>query len=267
MAPVIPIGLGCMRLSTLPERDDDAAIATLHAALDAGVALLDTANVYCLDDGDIGHNERLVATALARWGGDRTAITIATKGGLTRPGGAWVPDGRAKALRAACEASCSALGVARIDLYQLHAPDPRVPFLTSVRALAKLQRDGLIREIGLCNVGLAQVQAARELAQIASVQVELSAIADSPLRNGVAEYCREQGIRLIAHSPLGGPRKRARLAKIPALREVAEARGASSEEVALAWLRDLAPATILPIPGPTRPEKRTLRRARPGTFA
>ena len=111
MAPVIPIGLGCMRLSTLPERDDDAAIATLHAALDAGVALLDTANVYCLDDGDIGHNERLVATALARWGGDRTAITIATKGGLTRPGGAWVPDGRAKALRAACEASCSALGV------------------------------------------------------------------------------------------------------------------------------------------------------------
>lgn len=254
MAPVIPIGLGCMRLSTLPERDDDAAIATLHAALDAGATLLDTANVYCHDDGDIGHNERLIATALARWRGDRSAITIATKGGLTRPGGAWVPDGRAKALRSACEASCSALGVEQIDLYQLHAPDPRVPFLTGVRALAKLQQDGLIREIGLCNVGLAQVQAAREVAQIASVQVELSAVADSPLRNGVAEYCREHGIRLIAHSPLGGPRKRARLAKIPALREVAEARGASSEEVALAWLRDLAPATILPIPGATRPE-------------
>jgi aryl-alcohol dehydrogenase-like predicted oxidoreductase len=113
-----------MRLSTATHRDDDHAIAVLHAALDAGVRLLDTADAYAHDDGDRGHNERLVARALASWSSDATAVQIATKGGLTRPRGAWMPDGRAKHLIAACEASLVALGRSCIDLYQLHAPDP-----------------------------------------------------------------------------------------------------------------------------------------------
>src|SRR5262245_42876059 len=132
-----------MRLSTLPDRDDERGIAVLHAALDAGATFLDTADAYGFDESDIGHNERLRARALETWSGDRSQITVATKGGLTRPGGQWVPDGRAMHLSAACEASRRALGVERIALYQLHAPDPRTPLATSVRALAGLQQAGL----------------------------------------------------------------------------------------------------------------------------
>src|SRR5688572_8414172 len=116
-----------MRLSTEPGRDDARSVATLHAALDAGVRLLDTADAYALNDPEIGHNERLIARALSTWGGDRAAVSVATKGGLTRPHGAWVPDGRARHLTAACEASLRALGQERIRLYQLHAPDPKTP--------------------------------------------------------------------------------------------------------------------------------------------
>src|SRR5688500_17036257 len=96
------LALGCMRLSTEEDRDETTAIGVLHAALDAGVTLLDTADAYCWDDSERGHNERLIARALAAWHGDRSTIVVATKGGLTRPGGRWVADGRAKHLAAAC---------------------------------------------------------------------------------------------------------------------------------------------------------------------
>ena len=103
--------MGCMRLST--ERDRNAAdgIAVLHAAFDAGITFFDTADAYCWDSSETGHNERLIATALDTWTGDRARIVIATKGGLTRPQGNWIEDGRARSLVSACEASCRALGV------------------------------------------------------------------------------------------------------------------------------------------------------------
>src|SRR5687768_8536589 len=105
--------LGCMRLSTEPDRDETHGTAVLHAALDAGVEFFDTADAYCRDETDTGHNERLIAHALATWTGDRSRVRIGTKGGLTRPGGRWVPDGRARHVRDACERSLAALGVAR----------------------------------------------------------------------------------------------------------------------------------------------------------
>src|SRR6185503_13662217 len=195
-----------MRLSTAAIRDEERAIAVIHAALDAGATLLDTADAYCHDDRDTGHNERLIARALATWNGDRARITVATKGGMRRPKGAWVPDGRAKHLREACEASLRALDVDTIDLYQLHVVDPRTPIETSVRALARLREEGKIREIGLCNVTVGDIRAAHSVAPVASVQVSLSPFDDENLRNGVAEYCRDQGIRLLAYRPLGGER-------------------------------------------------------------
>ena len=170
----MPIGIGCMRLSTERDRDEDRGIDVLHAAFDGGVTFLDTADAYCLDDSEIGHNERLIARALATWSGDRSRIVVATKGGLTRPHGQWVPDGRARHLRAACEASLRALGVERIHLYQLHAPDPRTPLATSVRALAALKDEGLVERIGLCNVNVGQIEEARRITEISAVQVELS---------------------------------------------------------------------------------------------
>src|SRR5688572_10028124 len=106
-----PLTMGAMRLSTEPGRDEARGLATLHAALDAGVTLIDTADAYALGAEDVGHNERLVARAVATWAGDRSRIHVATKGGLTRPGGRWEADGRARHLAAACAASRRALGV------------------------------------------------------------------------------------------------------------------------------------------------------------
>jgi aryl-alcohol dehydrogenase-like predicted oxidoreductase len=245
------IGLGCMRLSTAADRDEGRAVAVIHAALDAGATLLDTADSYCHDESDVGHNERLIARALASWPRDRSRLIVATKGGIRRPEGAWVNDGRAKHLREACDASRRALGVDAIDLYQLHAVDPKVPFETSVRALASLKSDGMIRNIGLCNVTVGQIEAARAITEISAVQVSLSVLDDDNLRNGVAEYCRDNGIRLIAYRPLGGERAK-KLAKDPLLVKLASKHAATPHEIALAWLTSFP--TVVPIPGPTRVE-------------
>jgi aryl-alcohol dehydrogenase-like predicted oxidoreductase/histidinol phosphatase-like enzyme len=245
--------LGCMRLSTAADRDDERSVALLHEALDAGVRFLDTADVYCRDEGEIGHNERLIARALGSWTGEGSSVTVATKGGLTRPGGGWVPDGRARHLVAACEASLRALGVERLSLYQLHAPDPGVALATSVRALARLRSEGLVSEVGLSNVTVGQIREAEKIVPIAAVQVELSPWRDDNLLNGVAEYCRDRGIRILAYRPLGGPERRPRILADPVLQRVAARHDATPFEIALAWLRDLSPL-VLPLAGATRVE-------------
>jgi len=223
-----------MRLSTRAKRDDDSAIQVIHAALDAGATLLDTADAYCHDTSDTGHNERLIAEALASWSGDRSTVTVATKGGLTRPGGKWLADGKAKHLMAACDASLTALGVDCIDLYQLHAVDPRTALATSVRALRKLVDAGKVRRVGLCNVNVGQIEEARTIVDIAAVQVELNTYNMRYVRNGVVDYCATHGIRLIAHTPLAGQRKRRKF----------------SAEHMLAYLGELR-GQVTPIPGAT----------------
>ncbi len=242
-----------MQLSTAPDRDDERSIAVLHAALDAGVRLLDTANVYCRDDSEIGHNERLIAHALETWDGDRSAVRVATKGGLTRPQGQWVPDGRARALVSACEASLRDLALDRIPLYQLHAVDPRVPLATSVRALDALKRDGRIEAIGLCNVTVGQIEEARSIADIESVQVELNLWNDGAVLGGVVDYCTRHGIQLLAYRPLGGADRQRRIEKDPLLAAIADAYGTTPFEVAVAAIADLSPV-VIPLPGSTRPE-------------
>jgi len=245
--------MGAMRLSTDPGRDEARGMATLHAALDAGVTLLDTADAYARDATEAGHNERLIARALAAWPGDRSRVRVATKGGLVRPGGRWIANGRARHLVQACAASLRALGVERIALYQLHAPDPKVPLATSVRALAALRADGLVEEIGLCNVTVAQLREALDLAPIASVQAELSPWRDASLRGGLLPLCAERGIAFLAYRPLGGAEGRARLERDRVLRAIAERHEASAADVVLEWLRSLS-TVVVPLPGPTRPE-------------
>ncbi len=242
-----------MRLSTERDRDDTRALAVLHAAFDAGVTLLDTADAYCWDADEAGHNERLIARAIATWRGDRSRIRVATKGGLTRPDGTWVSDGRAGHLRAACEASLRALGVERIALYQLHAVDQRTPLATSVRALASLQRDGLVEDIGLCNVTVGQIEDARRIVTIAAVQVKLSVWNDDNVLSGVVEYCATNSIRLLAYRPLGGVKRVGRTTKDRVLVEIAERHRATPHEIALAAL-SLFPGDIVPLPGATRVE-------------
>ena len=248
----MPAAIGCMRLSTEPDRDDVRSLAVLHAAFDAGVTLLDTADAYCWNESERGHNERLIAHALKTWRGNQS-IMVATKGGLTRPEGRWEPDGRAKHLAAACERSCRALGVSTIDLYQLHVVDPRTPLATSVRALAALKRDGLVKAIGLCNVTVGQIETARGITDIDAIQNELSVWHDGSILSGVAEYCVRNRIRFLAYRPLGGRKSQSRTQSDPALNEVASRHEATPFEIALAWLEDLADV-IVPIPGVTRVE-------------
>jgi aryl-alcohol dehydrogenase-like predicted oxidoreductase/histidinol phosphatase-like enzyme/predicted kinase len=245
--------MGCMRLSTAADRDEERAVAVIHAALDAGVRLFDTADAYARDAAEIGHNERLIARALSTWPGDRADVVVATKGGMTRPGGQWITDGRARHLAAACAASRQALGVERIQLYQLHAPDPRTPFATSVRALDDLRRDGLIEAIGLCNVTVGQIEQACAIAPIASIQIELGVWCDAGILGGVVGYCLTHEIPLLAHRPLGGERRRARTNRDRVLRDIAARHGATPAEIALAALFDLSPL-VVPLPGATRLE-------------
>ncbi len=242
-----------MRLSTDPGRDEARAIAVLHAALEAGVTFFDTSDAYCRDHTETGHNERLIASALRTWDGDRSRVIVGTKAGLTRPQGAWVPDGRARHLYAACEASCRALGVERIPLYQLHTVDPRTPLATSVRALDALRRQGLIDAVGLCNVNVAQLEEARRITEIASVQVEMSVWNDDALLGGVAEYCLRHGVEIIAARPLGGVQRRSRTERDAVLAALAVRHQATPFEIALAWLRDLS-GRIVPVPGAARVE-------------
>jgi aryl-alcohol dehydrogenase-like predicted oxidoreductase len=251
-ADVFPIGLGGMPMSLSSRPEEAQAIRTIHAAVDAGVTLIDTADAYSASDKDFGHNEELIAKALD---GRRDGIYIATKGGHTRTGDeGWEKDGRPEYLKRACEASLKRLRTDRIDLYQYHRPDPNVPYGESIGALKELQDEGKIRWIGISNADLEQIEEARSIAEIVSVQNQLSLEFTSPLTNGEVDYCTEHGIAFLPWSPLGGISKAADAAAAhDPVREVADAHDVSPQQVALAWLLSLS-ETMIPIPGASRPE-------------
>lgn len=253
-APMVGIiGYGGMHLSIVDRPPAEQAIRAIHAALDAGVTLIDTADVYCLDDSEIGHNERLIARALREWSGDRNSILVATKGGMTRPAGRWERDGRPEHLREACARSLRALGVDQIALYQLHAPDPAVPFEESVGALAALRNEGLIRWAGLSNVTVAQIESARRIVPITSVQNRLNPFFPDSRRDGVLSACAELGLGFLAYSPTGGGRLNRKLASHPVVSAIAARHGASPHAVVLAWDLAQGPAVIA-IPSSRTPE-------------
>jgi len=249
---VSAIGLGEMPMSLAGRPDEAQSVRTIHAALDAGVTLIDTADAYCIDESEVGHGERLVARALTAWPGDRDRVLVATKGGHTREGGEWYLDGRPEHLRQACEASLRALGVEAIGLYQFHRPDPKVPFAESVGAMAELKAAGKVRLVGLSNVSVDQIKQARQLVQVASVQNEFSP--RFRRSEGELAFCAAEGIAFLPWSPLGGiGRGRDLGGRHRAFGEVAEAHGVSAQQVALAWQLAKAPA-VIPIPGSSRPE-------------
>jgi aryl-alcohol dehydrogenase-like predicted oxidoreductase len=246
--PVSAVSFGAMPLSTAGRPAEARALTVLRAALDLGLTLIDTADVYCHDDRDIGHNEWLLARALRDWPGDRARIIVATKGGLTRPRGAWEHDGRPEHLRQACDRSLAALDVERIDLYQLHAPDTTVPFADTIGALADLQAQGKIRWVGLSNVSVPEIEAARRQVEIVTVQNRLSPFFREALRTGVVEHCRRLGIGFLAYSPVGGGRLNLKLPAHPVVSAIAREHGATAHQVVLAWVLAQAPNVIV-IPG------------------
>jgi len=237
-----------MALSLAERPPASQAIRVIHAALDAGVTLIDTADVYCLDDSDIGHNERLIAQALGTWSGARGRVLVATKGGLTRPAGRWEPNGHPDHLKQACDRSLEALGVERIDLYQLHRPDPAVPFADSVGALAELRERGKIRWIGLSNVSVAEIEEARRIAPVQSVQNRLNPFFREALESGVVAHCAKHGIGFLAYSPTGGGRLTKKLPFHSVVAALAKRHGATAHAVVLAWVLAQG-STVIPIPG------------------
>lgn len=245
---VSAVGFGGMPLSIQGRPDESQAVRVIHAALDAGMTLVDTADVYCLDHEDIGHNERLVAKALAAWTGDSDRIVVATKGGLERPDGRWTRNGRPEHLRAATDASLAALGVERIDLYQLHAPDPDVEFEESVGALAALRSEGKIDKVGLSNVSVEEIRSAEAIVPVASVQNRLNPFFREAVDGGVVDYCGENGIAFLAYSPVGGGRLNKKLPDHETVSSIADRYGVSPHALVLAWVLAKGPSVII-IPG------------------
>jgi aryl-alcohol dehydrogenase-like predicted oxidoreductase len=251
---VSAIGLGEMPLSIEGRPDRRQAIATIHASLDAGVTIIDTADAYSLGVQEHGHGEELVAEALAAYGGPTDDVLVATKGGHRRPGdGSWTVHGDPAYVKEACEASLKRLGVDAIGLYQYHRPDPSVPWAQSVGALADLLDEGKILMAGVSNATVAQIDEAQRVlgGRLVSVQNEFSPRFRSS--EGELRHCDALGIAFIPWSPLGGIGRADRIEQThPAFAEVAAEVGASPQQVTLAWM--LAKGSrVIPIPGSSRP--------------
>ena len=252
---VSAIGLGGMPLSIEGRPDEERAVATVHAALDAGVTLIDTADAYHLPGVDVGHNESLIARALAAYGADTSGVLVATKGGHLRPQeGPWAQDGSPGHLRAACEDSLRRLGVEAIGLYQYHRPDPEVAYEDSVGALRDLLDEGKIVMAGISNADPGQIRLAQEIlgGRLASVQNQFSPAFRSSAPE--LELCTELGIAFLPWSPLGGIGSAADLGQdFQVFSDVAEELDATPQQVALAWELAQSPR-VIPIPGSSRPE-------------
>ncbi len=252
---VSAIGLGGMPMSIEGRPDEERSIRTIHAALDAGVTLIDTADAYHRDADEVGHNETLIAKALASWSGGAADVLVATKGGHLRPGdGSWTLNGRPDHLKEAAKASLARLGGDAIGLYQFHRPDPDVPYAESVGALADLLDEGVIEMAGISNADPAQIREAQEVlgGRLVSVQNQFSPAFRSS--SPELELCAALGIAFLPWSPLGGISKAGDLgSRHDVFADVARARDVSPQQVALAWELALAPV-VVPIPGASRPE-------------
>ena len=234
------LGYGAMRLTPWsgPPADRDAAAAVLREAVELGVQLIDTADFYGL-----GSNEELLADALHPYPDE---LTIATKVGAVRASSTdWTAVGRPEYLRQQAELCLRRLRVERIDLLQLHCIDPLVPLADQVGALRQLQDEGKVRHLGLSNVNIGQLEQARRLVDVASVQNPYSVLERG--QDAVLERCAHLGIAFLPWRPVAGGQDSV------ALRAVAGELGATPAQVALAWLLHRSPV-LLPIPGTTRPE-------------
>jgi aryl-alcohol dehydrogenase-like predicted oxidoreductase len=252
---VSAIGLGGMPMSIEGRPDEARSIATIHAALDAGITLIDTADAYHQHADEVGHNESLIARALGSWGGDTSAVVVATKGGHLRPGdGSWYVDGRPEYLKQAAQASLKRLGGDAIDLYHHHRPDPAVPYADSIGAIRDLLDEGTIRLAGISNANPEQIREAYDIlgGRLASVQNQYSPAFRSSQPE--LDLCTELGVAFLSWSPLGGIKSAADLGtRFAPFQQVADAHGVSPQVVTLAWHLAASPR-VIPIPGASRPE-------------
>jgi len=248
------IGLGGMPLSLSGRPSELEAIAVIHRAIDLGVTLLDTADSYCRDETDKHHNERLLYKALQQYEGDTSQVIVATKGGLMRPQGAWTRNGNPDHLRQTIRESFAALGGNQpIDLWQYHSPDPGYSIAASLTPAREAVEAGLIRYVGVSNFSVEQIQKARDVVEIVSVQNQYSPWHRQPERDGVLAYCEQEGLTFLPWSPLGGSRRVKSLPEIQPIAQLAKEKNVSVYCLVLAWLRTKS-ACVVPIPGASKVE-------------
>lgn len=249
---VSEIGLGAMPLSLSGRPSEKEATAVIHRALALGVSLIDTADSYCIDEGDKHHNERLIAKALANYSGDTSQVVVATKGGLMRPRGDWITNGDPKHIEKTIRESHEALGgKGPIPLWQLHAPDDRYPIEKTLEPVRKAVEEGLIRFVGLSNVSVEEIKRARKIVSIVSIQNRYNPWDRSPEKDGVLDYCLKEGLTFLPWSPLGGSYRVGRISEIKALVEMGQEKEVSPHQIVLAWMLSKSPC-VIPIPGASR---------------
>ncbi len=250
---VSAIGMGAMPLTTDKRPTTAQAIATVHATLDAGVTLFDTADAYTPSDQGPGANEELLAEAFKAYG-EMPDIIVATKGGHTRDGAEWGVNGRPEYLRSACEASLRRLGMDAVDLYQHHRPDPDVPYEETMGGLKALYNDGLIKRAGISNANPDQIRQAHEILGDALVSVQNEYSPRFRSSEPEIDVCDELGLAYLPWSPLGGMTEAKNLGSdFDVFAEVADAHGVSPQRVCLAWQLSRS-GQMIPIPGASRPE-------------
>jgi aryl-alcohol dehydrogenase-like predicted oxidoreductase len=252
---VSAIGLGGMPMSIQGRKAPETSIATIHAALDAGITFIDTADAYTLGDDGQGHNELLIAEALRSYGSDTSRVLVATKGGLIHEDeGPWRRNGRPEYLIKAAKASAQRLGVESIGLYQFHRPDPAVPYEESLGALRYLYDTGIVRHVGISNANVEQIRIAHRVLTHAFVSVQNEF---SPAHRDSApelEACIELDLAFLPWSPLGGISRAGKVGSHnKAFGEVAAELGVSPQQVALSWELHLS-HLVIPIPGASRPQ-------------
>jgi aryl-alcohol dehydrogenase-like predicted oxidoreductase len=247
------IGLGGMPLSLSGRPSEADAIQVIHRALDLGVTLIDTADSYCKDETDKHHNERLIHKALQQYKGDMSQVIVATKGGLMRPGGAWTRNGNPEHLRQTIQESYEALGSQPIDIWQYHSPDPAYPIEASLKPVQEAVAAGLIRYVGVSNFSVEQIQQARKVVDLVSVQNQYNPWHRQPEQDGVLAYCEREQLTFFPWSPLGGSRRVQQLPELKPVAQLAEAKGISVYCLVLAWLRAKSPC-VVPIPGASKVE-------------
>lgn len=249
---VSAIGMGAMTLTQVPDADVERGVRAVHAAVDAGITLFDTADSYG-PTGEMGVNECALIEALRRHPDALERVVIATKGGHTRgPAATWWVDGSPEHLAAAARASAQRLGLDALPLYQHHRPDVRVPFEESMGAMRQLVDEGVVRRVGVSNVDVAQLEIARRVLGDALVSVQNEYSVQERSSEPVLRRCEELGLAFLAWGPLGGMRAAKELGGTAASAGVvAERHGVSPQRVVLAWLLSLSPI-LIPIPGASR---------------
>lgn len=246
---IIPLGLGAKPLSMGNRPTEIEAVKVLHTAFELGFNFIDTANVYCMGLEEIGHNERIINKAIKEYS-KSNEILVATKGG-SRPEVKGGIDCSYDFLKKSCEKSLKDLGIESIFLYQLHAIDPKIPFLETINTLIELKKEGKIQHIGLTNVSFEDIKSALTSTRIEGIQNKCNSFHKEDIKTGLIEFCKKNNITYFSHSSVGGTKKHLEISKNTLINDLANKYQTSTYCIMLSWLLSIED-NVIPIFGASK---------------